>query len=84
MAKDHVHSPNTIQRQSKQLQIRVVCISLNIFDSDLQTVLFGFTAGGGEIINPKSLSLNEPSCEELRAMWRFSKVTFLKRQRRYS
>lgn len=31
-------------------------------------------AGGGEIINPKSLSLNEPSCEELRAMWRFSKV----------
>jgi hypothetical protein len=35
----------------------------------------GTAGGGGEIINPKSSSLNmhEPSCEELRAMWRFSK-----------
>lgn len=35
----------------------------------------GSGGGGGEIISPKSSSLNmhEPSCEELRMMWRFSK-----------
>lgn len=29
--------------------------------------------GGGEIMKTSSLNLHEPSCEELRAMWQFSK-----------
>jgi hypothetical protein len=29
--------------------------------------------GGGEIMKTASLNLHEPSCEELRAMWQFSK-----------
>lgn len=29
--------------------------------------------GGGEIMKTTSLNLHEPSCEELRAMWQFSK-----------
>ena len=31
------------------------------------------TVGGGEIMKTSSLNLHEPSCEELRAMWQFSK-----------
>ena len=33
----------------------------------------GSTVGGGEIMKTTSLNLHEPSCEELRAMWQFSK-----------
>lgn len=29
--------------------------------------------GSGEIMKSTSLNLNEPSCEELRAMWQFSR-----------
>lgn len=31
------------------------------------------SGGSGEIVKAASLSLHEPSCEELRAMWQFSK-----------
>jgi hypothetical protein len=31
------------------------------------------SSGSGEIVKAASLSLHEPSCEELRAMWQFSK-----------
>lgn len=31
------------------------------------------SGGGGEIVKANSLSLNEPSCEYLRAMWQFSR-----------
>lgn len=31
------------------------------------------SVGGGEIMKTSSLNLHEPSCEELRAMWQFSK-----------
>lgn len=33
----------------------------------------GAAVGGGEIMKTSSLNLHEPSCEELRAMWQFSK-----------
>lgn len=31
------------------------------------------SSSGGEIMKSTSLNLNEPSCEELRAMWQFSR-----------
>jgi hypothetical protein len=33
----------------------------------------GGGGGSGEIMKSTSLNLNEPSCEELRAMWQFSR-----------
>lgn len=33
----------------------------------------GPTSGGGEIMKTSPLNVHEPSCEELRAMWQFSK-----------
>jgi hypothetical protein len=33
----------------------------------------GGAGNGGEIMKSTSLNLNEPSCEELRAMWQFSR-----------
>lgn len=33
----------------------------------------GGGGGSGEILKTTSLSLNEPTCEELRAMWQFSR-----------
>lgn len=33
----------------------------------------GAAVGGGEIMKTSPLNIHEPSCEELRAMWQFSK-----------
>lgn len=42
--------------------------------TDLNTKRPTNNAGnGGEIMKSTSLNLNEPSCEELRAMWQFSR-----------